>query len=143
MPYVWSSLAKSVSGSACAGAAKTNAGAIAATATEASLNPFITHLSDWARWVFISSTATADADWGVGRMPGRLRPRHRLWPGSHVLRPPEPAAHQRRDRRRHERADHQRVEEQAEPDRGADLTDHDQIADHHRHHGEREHQAGR
>src|SRR5436305_506806 len=125
MPYVWSSLEKSVSGSACAGAANTSAGAIAAAATEASLIPFITHLSDWTRWVFVNSTAAADADRGVGRVPRRFRPRHRLWPGSHVLRPPEPAAHHRRDRWCHERADHQRVEQQAQADRGAHLADHD------------------
>ena len=37
-------------------------------------------------------------------------------PGAHHLRPPEPVAHQRRDRRRHERADHQGVEQQAHSD---------------------------
>src|SRR6476646_9985733 len=143
MPYVWSSLAKSVSGSACAGAANTRAGATAAAAMEASLIPFITYLCNRTGWVFVIGTSCADADRGLGGMPRWFRPRHRLRTRPDVLRPPEPAALHRRDRRRHERADHQRVEEQAETDRGAHLPSDHEVADHHRHHGEREHQTGR
>src|SRR6185437_13435629 len=143
MPYVWSSLAKSVSGSACAGAANIRAGAIAAAAIEANRIPVMTLLSNWTRWVFISWAASPYADRSFVRVPRRRRPWHRLRPGSHFLGPPEPPSHHCRDRWRHERPDHQCIEQQAETDRRAHLTDDDEVADHHRHHGEREHQAGR
>ena len=43
--------------------------------------------------------------------------------GAPLLRPPEPAPQQRRDGWRHERAHHQRVEQQTQTDRGAYLPD--------------------
>ncbi len=100
-------------------------------------------LSDWARWVFVSTITGADADRSLLRALRWCRPWHRPRPGSHVLRPPEPPSHHRGDRRRHERPDDQRVEQQADSDRGAHLSSDDEVADHHRHHGEREHQTGR
>src|SRR3954467_5641348 len=98
MPYVCNSLAKSVSGSAYAGAANTNTGAIAAAAIDAMCIPFMASLSDWALWVFITDAASADADQRVGRMSPRFRPRQRLRPVPHVLRPPEPWPDHRRGR---------------------------------------------
>src|ERR1044071_2937019 len=121
MPYVCSSLPKSVSGSACAGAANTSAGAIAAAAIEASLVRFMTYLSDRACRVVVNiRPASADADRSLGVMAWRFGPWHRPRPVSHVLRPPEPLAHHGCDRRRHERANNKRVEQQTETDRGAD-----------------------
>src|SRR6202040_2779006 len=71
-------------------------------------------LSDWARWVFVTG---ADTDRGaVGQVRRRFRPWLRHRPSSHSLWPPEPLAHERRDRRRHEGTDDQRVEQQAETD---------------------------
>ena len=68
------------------------------------------------------------------RGPGR--------PGAHPDRPPEPAAQQRRDGRRHERPHDQGVEQQAQTDGGAHLADHSHVTDHHGRHREGEHQPG-
>src|ERR1700754_1987148 len=84
----------------------------------------ITYLvgSYWARWTFLICVA---AGWCNGdRLGLGVRP----WFGDGALadplRPPEPGSEQRRDRRRHEGSNDQRVEQQAKADSGAHLTDH-------------------